>query len=64
MKALYVVVGVLGVALISFFMGSPTEGFESGLFNLSSHVEGKDDFFKVFAIVFPAFTGMTAGVGL
>jgi solute carrier family 12 sodium/potassium/chloride transporter 2 len=64
MKALYVVVAILGMSLVSFFMGNPTDHFDPSLFNLSSHVAGNDDFFKVFAIVFPAFTGMTAGVGL
>lgn len=64
MKALYVVVAILGVALISFFMGSPTEAMANTIFNLSEKVDNHDDFFKVFAIVFPAFTGMTAGVGL
>ena len=64
MKALYFVVAILFLSLISFFMGSPTDAYDSSLFNLSSHVANNDDFFKVFAIVFPAFTGMTAGVGL
>ena len=64
MNALYVVVGILGVSLISFFMGSPTEAMAGSIFNLSAKVDQHDDFFKVFAIVFPAFTGMTAGVGL
>ena len=64
MKALYVIVGVLAMALISFFMGSPTEAYDPMFFNLSSKVANNENFFKVFAIVFPAFTGMTAGVGL
>ena len=64
MKALYVVVAILGVSLLSFFMGSPTEAMADTIFNLSAKVDNHDDFFKVFAIIFPAFTGMTAGVGL
>jgi amino acid transporter len=64
MKALYVVVAILAVSLISFFMGSPTEAMSEVIFNLSAKVDNHDEFFKVFAIVFPAFTGMTAGVGL
>lgn len=64
-KALYFVVGVLFIAIILFFMGSPIESEEAlrqpgnnfGFFN-------RDNFFLVFAICFPAFTGMTAGVGL
>jgi len=64
-KALYFVVGILFIALVMFFMGSPIESEEAlrqpgnnfGFFN-------RDNFFLVFAICFPAFTGMTAGVGL
>lgn len=58
MWMLYVVVAILGISLIMFFAGTgePTESF---LWRAD-----KDNFFVVFAIVFPAFTGMTAGVGL
>ncbi len=58
MWMLYVVVAILAISLIMFFAGSgePTESF---LWRAD-----KDNFFVVFAIVFPAFTGMTAGVGL
>ena len=65
-KALYVVVATLGIALIAFFAGStlysqttsldPLATIDSSLSNIG--------FFTVFAIIFPAFTGMTAGVGL
>ncbi len=62
-KALYFVVVVLFASIILFFLGSPTESFIS---EESTHtVFGNfDNFFVVFAIIFPAFTGMTAGVGL
>ncbi len=64
-KALYVVVAILFISLLAFFLGKPIETTEAlrlpgnnfGFFNRS-------DFFLVFAICFPAFTGMTAGVGL
>ncbi len=63
-KALYFVVAILAVSLTLFFMGSTEHAASSG-FNLSNAVfRNKDSFFIVFAIVFPAFTGMTAGVGL
>jgi len=58
MWLLYVVAAILGVSLIMFFAGS---GTYEGEF-LTNAKENK--FFYVFAIVFPAFTGMTAGVGL
>ncbi len=66
MKMLYIVNVILFFALLLFFMGSPIDpgddlsrvpGNNFGFFN-------KDRFFILFAICFPAFTGMTAGVGL
>ncbi|MEJ1223154.1 hypothetical protein [Sediminicola sp. 1XM1-17] len=64
MKALYVVVAILAISLILFFMGSTeyTEVFDSTM--LFNGVTSDKGFFYVFAIIFPAFTGMTAGVGL
>ncbi len=63
-KALYVVVGILFLTLILFFLGKPaeSEALSSSILNLE--MRNMKDFFIVFAIVFPAFTGMTAGVGL
>lgn len=63
-KALYVVVSMLGVSLVLFFLGSPIGGYEASAASLTERVADADPFFIVFAIVFPAFTGMTAGVGL
>ncbi len=62
-NALWVVAGVLALSIGMFFLGSPTQIAPNDL-NLLARVHNPDDFFKVFAIVFPAFTGMTAGVGL
>jgi len=64
MKALYVVVAVLFLSLLLFFLGDSSYGsnFEGDI--LSNSVADGDAFFTVFAICFPAFTGMTAGVGL
>ncbi|MDR1591989.1 MAG: amino acid permease [Prevotellaceae bacterium] len=65
-KMLYVVVIMLFTALALFFAGeaiAPDEtlpqvaGNNFGFFN-------REQFFILFAICFPAFTGMTAGVGL
>ncbi len=64
MKALYVVVAILAVSLVLFFFGSTefaTVFDNSQLFN---NITPEKGFFYVFAIIFPAFTGMTAGVGL
>lgn len=67
MKILYLVNIILFLALLLFFIGKPLDTVSDvefitgennfGLFN-------SDKFFIVFAICFPAFTGMTAGVGL
>ena len=62
-SALWVVVGVLAVALTMFFLGSPTGG-EEEMGRIGERLPDADPFILVFAIVFPAFTGMTAGVGL
>lgn len=63
-KALYVVVAILAGSLILFFAGS-TEFADQNNFNLAnSQFRNQDNFFIIFAIIFPAFTGMTAGVGL
>lgn len=63
-KALYVVVVVLLGSLVLFFLGKPVAGFDPGTVDITSSFADADPFFVVFAICFPAFTGMTAGVGL
>ncbi|MFB6341981.1 amino acid permease [Saccharicrinis sp. FJH62] len=61
-KALYFVVAVLFVALGMFFFGHTIKpGTE---FNPSEHILAPDSFFYVFTIIFPAFTGLAAGIGL
>jgi amino acid transporter len=63
-KTLYLVVTILMVSLLLFFLGHTGYG-ETHTFSLSSAAKGDmSQFFVVFAIIFPAFTGMTAGVGL
>ncbi len=59
---LWFVAGILGLSLAMFFLGSPAVPLSD--LNLNERIADPDDFFKVFAIIFPAFTGMTAGVGL
>jgi amino acid transporter len=60
---LYVVVAILGVSLVAFFAGGPVDGFDPGS-GIVGAIQNADPFIVVFAICFPAFTGMTAGVGL
>ncbi len=63
-KALYYVVGILFLSLILFFAGK-TDYAGTASFNLASaELRNPEQFFVVFAIICPAFTGMTAGVGL
>ena len=61
-KLLYLVIVLLTASLLMFFLGS-TE-YEANFNALTDTVADSDDFFKVFAICFPAFTGIAAGIGL
>jgi len=63
-KALYFVVAILALSIILFFMGS-TETANEVSFNFANvEFRNSQQFYLIFAIIFPAFTGMTAGVGL
>jgi amino acid transporter len=59
---LWIVAGILGISLLMFFAGEPV--VEKSYQEWFNEVDNADSFFIVFAIIFPAFTGMTAGVGL
>jgi len=63
LKTLYVVVAVLFLSLAMFFIGK-TDFYVQGDFAGNFLFKNNDSFFVWFAICFPAFTGMTAGVGL
>lgn len=63
-KALWVVASVLGLSLAMFFLGSAPAEIRPDSVTVFSDLSSPDAFILVFAIVFPAFTGMTAGVGL
>ncbi|MBN2524458.1 MAG: amino acid permease [Bacteroidales bacterium] len=64
-KTLYIVVALLAASLVLFFLGKTdySQVFESNLLSIRAG-NINSSFFIVFAIIFPAFTGMTAGVGL
>lgn len=64
MKMLYAVVAILITALLLFFLGRPAPGSLAPGELPVRDIRNMSDFFIVFAICFPAFTGMTAGVGL
>lgn len=61
-KLLYIVNGILFLSLLLFFLGSPVSSSTETVNNFGFF--NKNQFFILFAICFPAFTGMTAGVGL
>lgn len=63
-KALYFVVAILFLSLVMFFLGKTSHAQLSDFNLFSAQFRNMDQFFIVFAIIFPAFTGMTAGVGL
>lgn len=62
MKALYGVAILLGVAIIMFLFGEPDTIPETNA--LRKGVDNPERFFMIFALVFPAFTGLAAGLGL
>ena len=63
-KILYPVVAILVVSLLFLFLGDTGYGSGNENFDFFKTIQNPDSFFIVFAIIFPAFTGMTAGVGL
>ncbi|MFH1320102.1 MAG: amino acid permease [Bacteroidota bacterium] len=63
-KTLYAVIGILFISLVLFFLGKTEYSLTTDFSLISAQFRNMDKFFVVFAIVFPAFTGMTAGVGL
>ncbi|MEM9023421.1 MAG: amino acid permease, partial [Bacteroidota bacterium] len=70
-KALYLVVAVLFAALIFFFAGETDYHQEAGYLDRITSFTGEDGreypaftFFYMFTIIFPAFTGIAAGLGL
>jgi len=63
-KMLYFVVGILFLSLLLFFLGKTEYQATMGNHIPAGDIRNMKDFFMVFAIAFPAFTGMTAGVGL
>jgi len=61
-KALYIIMAIMTISIIAFFAG--TTGYKPEATTFVPQILNPDKFFVVFAIVFPAFTGITAGVGL
>ena len=64
MKALYIIAVMLLIVLGLFFAGSPSPDAQNSLSLNNFEMKNVNQIFMVLAIIFPAFTGMTAGVGL
>ena len=60
----YVVMSILGLALVSFFIGGFTRWDSSMLFQNWSAPDSAPEFWIIFAIFFPAVTGFTQGVSM
>lgn len=60
-RLLWVVLALMVAAIALFMVSPPMSGAPSGITEVAS---GSDSLIIIFAIIFPAFTGMTAGVGL
>ena len=65
-KALYIVVAILAISLLAFFFGKPIDNqvIQSADWSFFTNFKNVDKLFFVLAVIFPGFTGMTAGVGL
>jgi amino acid transporter len=63
-KMLYFVVAILFISLILFFLGKTSYSANTSFSFSNFEFRNGSSFFMIFAIIFPAFTGMTAGVGL
>lgn len=63
-RVLWVVCVILGGSIATVLLGSAPETMQPDVFNPAARVADADPFSMVFAIIFPAFTGMIAGLGL
>ena len=64
LKVLYIAGSLVLLSLVMFLFGNPVPGTTENYFAANAVLKNTDNMFLVFAIIFPAFTGMTAGVGL
>ena len=63
-RVLWVVCVILAGSIAAFLLGSAPEAIRPETFSLTARNSNPHSFAVVFAIIFPAFTGMIAGLGL
>jgi solute carrier family 12 sodium/potassium/chloride transporter 2 len=61
-KALYFIAGILFLSIFLFFIGKPIHA--DYVPDFTSKISNGIGFYAVFAVIFPAFTGIIAGLGL
>ena len=61
---LWAVSAILAVVIGMFLLGEAPKDMQPAGLNITARIEGGDSFGTVFAVCFPAFTGMIAGLGL
>lgn len=63
-RAQYIILGAIVLSLISLAFGSPMESTEPEMWGISSQSDQAIPFWTVFAVFFPAVTGIMSGVNM